>query len=250
MTSGKREAARGVMLAAATIVLMALSLVVAQSAPANAPDQGEAKISKSGKVKRCGSVVKKLSWSGFYKAKVLVTKGSVPCGEARKIIWRSIKGGGFHGRLNGWDCEAKGHSDVYAEKCQKDSPRRVIKSSKPKQCRGCHANRKRPLIQELAKKKQARWKRCGKVHWQQRDFLLVEASRLRCGEARRVGRDWVHATGTRGCERADLCVVGPGRAYRCVSKPASRAIICTNTKKGKKQKSRVRLRLKGRGKNA
>jgi hypothetical protein len=87
----------------------------------------------SASAKSCAPVVKKIySLEGFYKAKVLVTSGSVPCSEARKIIWKALKPGGFNGGINGWQCQSKGDFDPFIEKCSREDPRVVIKSGKPR----------------------------------------------------------------------------------------------------------------------
>jgi len=100
--------------------------------------------SQAAEVKRCQPVVKKIFLEpDFYKATVLIVHGRVGCGEARKVLWRSLRPAGYFGRIRGWDCEGKGTLAAMAEKCTRESQgqREVIKSGRPKICRTCHANR-------------------------------------------------------------------------------------------------------------
>jgi hypothetical protein len=117
----------------------------------------------------CGSVVKKIysytEGPPFFKAKVLVTSGEVNCSEARRVIWRALKPGGYWGGVNGWHCDPKGNADPYIEKCSQENPRRVIKSSKPKPCRSCRQNLKRVQYRELLRAGHyRRWKKCGETY--------------------------------------------------------------------------------------
>lgn len=113
---------------------------------------GLAPSAASANSKPCGGIVKKIfslnEGPPFYKAKVLITSGNVACSEARKVIWKSLKPGGFNGVLNGWRCASEGAYDPHIEKCEREDPRRVIKSSKPKPCRSCHRNVKREPLNE------------------------------------------------------------------------------------------------------
>lgn len=82
--------------------------------------------------KRCGAVVKKIYPLDpeIYKTKVFAV-GPVGCGEARRIIRRSLQPGGFNGNISGWRCESRGGS-FDRERCVKDNPRRVVKSGSPR----------------------------------------------------------------------------------------------------------------------
>ena len=119
--------------------VLALAVIAALAVPASA----------SASAKPCAPVVKKIyslnQGPPFYKAKVLITSGSVSCSEARKIIWKALQPGGFNGGINGWQCQSKSNFDPFIEKCSREDPRQVIKSSKPKPCPGCNANQKRDL---------------------------------------------------------------------------------------------------------
>jgi len=211
------------MLLASVIAGLLLLGMIAMPSPASA------------KTRSCGMVVKKLGYSGFYKAKVVVVHGKVPCREARRVIWKAIKGGGFNGRVNGWDCQAKGHSDPYREKCLRENPRRVIQSSRPRRCHSCHGNRKRPALRELARKKGKSWKRCGLIHYVEKRYLIVEAKLVGCHKARQIGRASLRAPGKGHCihRRCDV------RDYRChlLGKPKV-ATLCT------KKKQRIKLRFR------
>jgi hypothetical protein len=97
----------------------------------------------------CRSVVKKIyrlndGLPPFFKAKVLIVRGSVGCETARRIIWKGLVAGGYNGTINGWSCLPKGMYDPFAVKCSRRSPatgeREVIKSSRPRSCPICSAN--------------------------------------------------------------------------------------------------------------
>lgn len=167
-----------------------LAIINAAVMPATAPAQ----------VKRCGNVIKKLYSSPraeFYKAKVLVVRGQAPCGEARRVIWRALRPGGYWGGINGWQCVPKGH-EPHIAKCSRVSAggTTVIKSSKPRYCRGCRRNSKRArtgarlqaAFAGQASISKIRWRRCGRVHYWRGQFMRVESRPVRCGLARKVIR--------------------------------------------------------------
>ena len=148
----------------------------------------------SAQATRCGAVVKKLvayPRAEFYKAKVF-TNGQVPCGQARRIIWRAIQPGGYDGGIAGWQCQSKGNYDPLAEKCarQVGGVRRVAKSSKPRYCRRCHRNVKRALLMATGSSARERgavgWRHCGSVHYWRDQYPLIEAKQVGCGLARKV----------------------------------------------------------------
>jgi hypothetical protein len=96
--------------------------------------------------RHCQPVVKKIFRNeGFYVAKVLIVRGDVGCREARNVLWRALTAGGTYGPVgNGWECMSKGQFGALAEKCTRTGPssiREVIKTTKPKPCSTCHANR-------------------------------------------------------------------------------------------------------------
>lgn len=99
--------------------------------------------------KRCGSVVKGIDFGEmvFYEAKVLIVRGadSVTCSEARLLAFRGMDMDGicaFGGCVRrGWTCTPK-REIPQSVKCVKEDPRRVVKSTRPRHCPKCHANRR------------------------------------------------------------------------------------------------------------
>ena len=109
-----------------TLVLVAWALAILLALGPGAVDRAAA-------VQRCKPVTKKIySSPGMYEANVLIVHGNVSCIEARKVIWRALKPGGFWGSIRGWHCDPKGDYDPFIEKCFKENPRQVIKSGKPR----------------------------------------------------------------------------------------------------------------------
>jgi hypothetical protein len=206
---------------------LALALVVVIGTfafPASAPAQATS----------CGSVVKKIYYNaGFYKAQVLVTRGSVPCAEARRVIWKALKPGGFSGQVNGWTCEPKGHADPYKEKCESEDA--TIKSGKPKPCASCHRNAKRQQLTRSAQRRAGSWKNCGLFHYRADRYIRTEAKRVGCTEARRVGRKVaLHSSSV--CPTAGFCEVA---GFECPVNPMRSRILCTRAEDA------AHIRLKG-----
>lgn len=127
---------QGLKVARTAIAALALAGVVAFPSGASA-----------GQARHCAPVVKKIyTNTGFYKAKVLIVAGNVSCREARKVLWKALTPGGYNGSIrNGWECMSKGSFGPFVEKCirtGRNATREVIKTTRPKPCPTCHANRK------------------------------------------------------------------------------------------------------------
>jgi hypothetical protein len=193
--------------------------------------------------KNCGSVVKKIfalnEGPPFYKAKVLITSGEVPCSEARRIIWKALQPGGFNARIQDWVCRAKGLYDPFIEKCERGSgaSREVIKSSKPKPCASCARTAKRVSLAN-----QSRWKNCGLFLFEEGRFVKTEAKRVGCKEATRVARGFVSAyrRNTLNCSNAGTCHVA---GFTCDVDTLRDKFLCT---RDKEPVERFRFRVIGR----
>jgi hypothetical protein len=220
-------------LAGGAVLLMLIGLLSVPGA-ASAEEPGSANM------KPCGSIVKKLGWEPvFYKARVLITSGNVLCAEARQIIWKSLKPGGFNGGLNNWQCESKGAYDPYIEKCEQEDPRRVIKSSKPKRCDSCSRNLKRKQLSELLRKSNA-WKLCGTFHLTRGTDVNLEAKHYSCLQSLEVVAQMIVDPGLLecgdGCEAKGFKCHSPGAIQGGIG-GAGNGFICV--------KGSARVRLKG-----
>ena len=186
----------------------------------------------------CGTVSKKIfaynEGPPFYKAKVLLVSGSAPCSEARRVIWKSLKAGGFNGVVNGWRCQAKGNYDPFIEKCSKENPRRVIKSTKPKPCRACQRSYKRVQLSSKG------WKWCGRFHLAPGTDVNMEALHYPCLGALEVVAQMITDPGLiqcgEGCEAKGFHCYSPG-AIKGGIYGAGNGFICV--------RGGSRIRLKG-----
>lgn len=233
MSANKQGRARNYKLAGSAVLLLLAGAVLLPVA-ASAEEPGSAD------TKSCGSIVKKLGYEPvFYKAKVLITSGNLPCAEARQVIWKSLKPGGFNGVLNGWQCESKGAYDPYIEKCEQEDPRRVLKSSKPKRCASCSRNVKRTQLNELLRKANG-WKLCGTFHLTRGTDVNLEAKYYSCLQSLEVIAQMIVDPGLLecgdGCEAKGFKCHSPGAIKGGIG-GAGNGFICV--------KGRSRVRLKG-----
>jgi hypothetical protein len=119
--------------------VLANALILPMMGP-GAPQEASAAMAK-----RCAPIIRKAEGE-FFKSQVRIVTGDVACGEARSLLFAGLSWT-LVTKRNGWECHpvAFGSRGLQAQKCIRSSPatgeREVIKSSRPRSCPSCTANK-------------------------------------------------------------------------------------------------------------
>lgn len=83
------------------------------------------------------------------------------------------------------------------------------------------------------------WKKCGQVHYFQRQYLTVEAKHYGCSKALGIARGFVKASSTGNCKSNSFCEI---QGFACpIEQNKSKSIVC--------HKASARVRLKAAPRN-
>ena len=119
--------------------VLANALILPAMGP-TAPPEASAAMAKT-----CSPIVRKTE-GDYYRSQVRIVTGAVTCGEARSLLWAGLDWTLVTHR-NGWECHPVnfGSRGLQAQKCNRSSPqtgeREVVKSSRPRSCPSCTANK-------------------------------------------------------------------------------------------------------------